>query len=1065
MSKIEDIILEKFIGKSHGGGGSTNASSGGMRNRGKPPKSTMVPASFDIHGTSFDVQEEPIAEAKDPSELPKTMVHLDDLKPQDFMNFLRNYVKKNVDISEKVDGSARISFGVDDGKLWTQSKNGQRKYSSSEYPDEPMFMALKAAHRALESQEPTIVRAWPQNIDFMVGEVLHTKIPNSIEYGPDAIIIHGVHPSSDPKADATQLTQVVNNNLDGWRFEYKNSIPHDQFEVDVTKELQRAEILFRRLQQNPTNRDLKKQFQQTQIDVKGKLLGKLRTSKSAYGPEGGDVEGMVFRDLDTGAMTKLVDKDYFTQLNKFMWHWREMLDKGAKVGEEWHPGVMQNFRNIIADEVLGSSVAKTPGFVKYLVRNYGSNVQGSTPISKADRVLAKYIQANNLMSGDFSARFNWALMGAFREFENLRQQWEENKTRNPEMKFGEKVRRMDPIIIKRTDDAYNQMEAVLQGIKAGMDVANSIGDPLTAKVAFLKLMMGPRFNKLVTEMSGSEQISEVNWKGLAAAAGLAAPALSGEYHEPWYPPDPQTMQQHQDIKPEGVDAWVAAASQETGIQPELIRAIIRVESSGRHDAVSHKGARGYMQLMPDTATEMGVSPHNPKSNILGGARYLRKLAKMFRGNLAKTIGAYNAGPGGVIGKTVDEWPNETQEYLKKVLKHLPRGFNIVKYKDPVAQSKHPRIAEGGQLNRSSGPVDLSGNRIAIPDFEDAAKANESLSAVIGDTIRQRIVEDKSTTVGVTVGRFQPFHTGHAAIIRALAAQFPKVVIFVAGQKPGKKNPFSHETRMKLMEASLKDIWSKLEIYPAQINGKGSGYIPGLASWVAQNYQSTLNGNSNVTVFVGEDRFEDIQQQLQHNQAHRMEPGYFQGNITVQPLKGVSLDDDNAGRISGTRVREALLNDEKDQVRKMLDPNVSTEPAVFEELYTQMRRELGATGSKPVETITDAPVAGPQPEELKEMGMGALETGVGWTRGGSWGSSGWSRAVLAKDMTGDEIYQQSLRAGQNRMLDMTNPGTPNDHMPGEELDHHLDGDDEDAPKTQKEPTDLSDMIQRHLRKLM
>jgi cytidyltransferase-like protein len=385
------------------------------------------------------------------------------------------------------------------------------------------------------------------------------------------------------------------------------------------------------------------------------------------------------------------------------------------------------------------------------------------------------------------------------------------------------------------------------------------------------------------------------------------------------------------------------------------------------------------------------------------------------------------------------------------------------------------VAEGGPIDRATGPTDLSGKREALPDLEDAERKNapisptESITMLVGASLRRRLREERATSVGVTVGRFQPFHAGHAAIVRALAAQFPKVVIFVAGQRLGKRNPFSHETRMRLMEASLKDIWSKIEIYPSQIGEKGSGYIPGLAMHVAQNYQSTLNPNSNVVVFVGEDRYPDVQKQVEHNLVHRTEPGYFPGSIEVRPLRGVSLDDDNAGRISGTRVREALLNDEKDQVRRMLDPNVSTEPAVFEEIYAQMRRELGATGSKPVETITDAPVPSPESDEIREMisnalvelGMGALETGVGWSRGGAWGSSGWSRSILARDMTGDEIYQQMLRSPSTRMLDMTNPGTPNDHMPGEQLDQHLD--DEDS-KTAKEPTDLGDAVIRKAKKL-
>jgi len=170
------------------------------------------------------------------------------------------------------------------------------------------------------------------------------------------------------------------------------------------------------------------------------------------------------------------------------------------------------------------------------------------------------------------------------------------------------------------------------------------------------------------------------------------------------------------------------------------------------------------------------------------------------------------------------------------------------------------------------------------------------------------------------------------------------------------------------------------------------------------------------------------------------------------------------QISSKRIMDALLDDEREMVRKMLDPHVSTEPATFEQIYARMRKELKGDGQKPVEVVTDAPA--PAPEQLSELGMGALETGQGYTRGGAFGHSAWSGYnPRNKDMDGDNHYQQMLRSPSTRMLDMTNPGVPDSHTPGEFLDQHLDDpDDPDRERTIKDPTDLSDMIIRRIRRL-
>ena len=112
---------------------------------------------------------------------------------------------------------------------------------------------------------------------------------------------------------------------------------------------------------------------------------------------------------------------------------------------------------------------------------------------------------------------------------------------------------------------------------------------------------------------------------------------------------------------------VRDTSQRHGLSQELLNAVMQVESGGDPQAVSRSGARGLMQLMPQTATMLGVSDSfNPSMNLDGGARYLRSLLDRYDGDLDRALGAYNAGPGAVDRYDgVPPYP-ETQRYVDKV---------------------------------------------------------------------------------------------------------------------------------------------------------------------------------------------------------------------------------------------------------------------------------------------------------------------------------------------------------------------------------------------------------------
>lgn len=114
-----------------------------------------------------------------------------------------------------------------------------------------------------------------------------------------------------------------------------------------------------------------------------------------------------------------------------------------------------------------------------------------------------------------------------------------------------------------------------------------------------------------------------------------------------------------------------ADSERTNLDPNLIMALVTVESSWRSTAVSGKGARGLGQLMPTTAHNLGVNPRDPAQNLRGASVYLRSLVNRFasRGvnGLRDAIGAYNAGPVAVEQYRGIPPFQETQRYVKKVI--------------------------------------------------------------------------------------------------------------------------------------------------------------------------------------------------------------------------------------------------------------------------------------------------------------------------------------------------------------------------------------------------------------
>ena len=118
-----------------------------------------------------------------------------------------------------------------------------------------------------------------------------------------------------------------------------------------------------------------------------------------------------------------------------------------------------------------------------------------------------------------------------------------------------------------------------------------------------------------------------------------------------------------------IDTYIEAHSRRQQLDPELVRAVVQVESAYRPGAESHKGAIGLMQLMPETARSLAVEdPWDPEENLRGGTIYLRHLLDRFGGQLELALAGYNAGPEAVQRFGGIPPYEETRSYVEKVLR-------------------------------------------------------------------------------------------------------------------------------------------------------------------------------------------------------------------------------------------------------------------------------------------------------------------------------------------------------------------------------------------------------------
>jgi hypothetical protein len=184
------------------------------------------------------------------------------------------------------------------------------------------------------------------------------------------------------------------------------------------------------------------------------------------------------------------------------------------------------------------------------------------------------------------------------------------------------------------------------------------------------------------------------------------------------------------LKDPQLEALIHKYAQVYGVDPSLVRAVMRHESGFNAAAVSPKGAQGLMQLMPGTAALMGVkNPFDPEQNIAGGVSYLRNCLDRFQHNVPLAVAAYNAGPEAVARCGAIPPYQETQVFVNNVMGAYAGPTQMKTAAPGAAQATVPPPGKGAKSRpKASKPEDLQAEKSPEPRRRPHAKIIEVRSS-------------------------------------------------------------------------------------------------------------------------------------------------------------------------------------------------------------------------------------------------------------------------------------------------------------------------------------------------
>ena len=225
-----------------------------------------------------------------------------------------------------------------------------------------------------------------------------------------------------------------------------------------------------------------------------------------------------------------------------------------------------------------------------------------------------------------------------------------------------------PEIGRRNDNCsisfYNLLKTRIKSIGSEADLYQTehpLGkEQLRQLIEIIQIQMN---NYLFNALSDGDEDNE--FSGFQVD-GLNFPAI-GNQAEPFVSKNEHALQETEAIEPQThIGNIIDRASKKYHVDPELIKAVVRVESNFDANCTSPKGAMGLMQLMPETADELGVKNcYDPVENIMAGTSYLKNLLDRYDGNVSLALAAYNWGMGN-IERHPEKLPRETRTYIARV---------------------------------------------------------------------------------------------------------------------------------------------------------------------------------------------------------------------------------------------------------------------------------------------------------------------------------------------------------------------------------------------------------------